>query len=151
MHGIPRIKANMRLRDQSTRSELPNFSKDSIPVPHILVVDDDEGVRAVLCRILEHEDYKVSAVESLAQALAALAEGSFDAYVLDYCLLDGTGLEFAREIRQQPNSAPIVLITGNYSDNIAAEARALDIFQIIGKPFTPKAICLTFKTAFEPV
>ena len=87
----------------------------------------------------------------MARAFAALAERSFDGYLLDYCLQDGTGLEIARKVRQQGSSAPITLITGYNSDLIAAEARALDVFQIIEKPFTREAICSTMKMAFEQV
>jgi CheY-like chemotaxis protein len=83
-----------------------------IEVPHILVLDDDDGVRRLLCRILRDQQYNVYPVESVARAFAALAERSFDGYLLDYRLQDGTGLEVARKIRQQGSSAPITLITG---------------------------------------
>jgi FixJ family two-component response regulator len=71
--------------------------------------------------------------------------------LLDYRLQDGTGLEVAQKVRRLGSSAPITLITGYNSDVIAAEARGLDIFQIIGKPFTREAICSTIQVAFERV
>jgi two-component system, NtrC family, response regulator HydG len=141
----------MRFQDRHKRSELPNSSKGLIEVPHLLVLDDDDGVRGLLCRILQDQQYKLYPVESVARAFAALAERSFDGYLLDYRLQDGTGLEIAQKVRQQGSSAPITLITGYNSDVTAAEARRLDIFQIIQKPFTREVICSTIKMAFERV
>jgi CheY-like chemotaxis protein len=138
-------------RRTKTKSELPNSSKGLVEVPHILVLEDDDGVRRLLCRILRDQHYNLYPVESVARAFAALTERSFDGYLLDYRLQDGTGLEIAQKVRQQGSSAPITLITGCNFDVIAAEARGLDIFQIIPKPFTGEAICSTIKMAFERV
>ena len=112
----------------------------------ILVVDDDIGVCTVLTRILR-EQYEVYTSHSVGEASEALAERSFDAYLLDYRLSDGTGLQIAEKVRQQGSAAPIILISGYGATDIAAEAPALEIFEVLQKPFTRETICGTLERA----
>jgi DNA-binding NtrC family response regulator len=105
----------------------------------ILVLDDDIGVCTVLSRILQ-DQYDVYTSQSVVGAAETLAEGSFDAYLLDYRLADGTGLQVAEKVRQQGITAPIILISGYGATDIAAQALTLDIFEVLQKPFTREAI-----------
>ena len=122
----------------------------------VLVLDDDIGVCTVLSRILQDQQYDVHTSQSVASAAETLAERSFDAYLLDYRLPDGTGLQVAKMVRQQGSNAPVVLISGYGTTDIAAEAGALDIFEVLQKPFTRETICNTLEralnhAAYEPV
>jgi DNA-binding NtrC family response regulator len=122
----------------------------------VLVLDDDIGVCTVLSRILQDQQYDVYTSQSVASAAETLAQRSFDAYLLDYRLPDGTGLQVAKMVRQQGSNAPVVLISGYGTTDIAAEAGALDIFEVLQKPFTRETICNTLERAlnhapYEPV
>ena len=105
----------------------------------ILVLDDDIGVCTVLSRILQ-DQYDVYTSQSVVSAAETLAERSFDAYLLDYRLADGTGLQVAEKVRQQGSNAPIILISGYGATDIAAKAITLDIFEVLQKPFSRETI-----------
>jgi two-component system response regulator HydG len=113
----------------------------------ILVLDDDIGVCTVLTRILQDQQYDVYTSQSVISAAETLAERSFDAYLLDYRLADGTGLQVAEQVRQQGSKAPIILISGYGATDIAAKAGTLDIFEVLQKPFTRETICNALERA----
>ena len=115
----------------------------------ILVVDDDIGVCTVLTRILKDQQYDVYTSQSISGAAETLTERSFDAYLLDYRLSDGTGLQVAEKVRQQGSTAPIILISGYGATDIAAEATTLDIFEVLQKPFTRETICGALERALS--
>jgi DNA-binding NtrC family response regulator len=115
----------------------------------ILVVDDDIGVCAVLSRILKDQQYDVYISQSVSGATETLAESSFDAYLLDYRLSDGTGLQVAQKVRQHGSTAPIILISGYGASDIAAKAPALEIFEVLQKPFTRETICGALERALS--
>jgi DNA-binding NtrC family response regulator len=115
----------------------------------ILVLDDDIGVCTVLTRILQDQQYDVYTSQSVVSAAETLTERSFDAYLLDYRLADGTGLQVAEKVRQQGSNAPIILISGYGATDIAAEAVTLDIFEVLQKPFTRETICGALERALS--
>jgi len=109
-------------------------------VHRVLVLDDDIGVCTVLSRILA-EHYDVHTSQSVGGVADTLVEKSFDAYLLDYRLPDGTGLQVAEKVRQQGITAPIILISGYGASDIAAKATTLGISDVLQKPFTRETIC----------
>jgi two-component system response regulator HydG len=115
----------------------------------ILVVDDDIGVCTVLSRILKDQQYDVYISQSVSGAAETLAESSFDAYLLDYRLSDGTGLQVAEKVRQHGSTAPIILISGYGATDVAAKAPALEIFEVLQKPFTRETICGALERALS--
>jgi DNA-binding NtrC family response regulator len=115
----------------------------------ILVVDDDIGVCTVLSRILKDQHYDVYISQSVSEAVETLAESSFDAYLLDYLLPDGTGLQVAEKVRQRGSTAPIILISGYGATDIAAKAPVLEIFEVLQKPFTRETICGALERALS--
>jgi DNA-binding NtrC family response regulator len=118
-------------------------------IHRILVLDDDIGVCTVLSRILQDQQYDVYTSQSVVSAAETLSERSFDAYLLDYRLADGTGLQVAEKVRQQGSKAPIILISGYGATDVAAEAITLDIFEVLQKPFTRETICNVLERALS--
>jgi two-component system, NtrC family, response regulator HydG len=116
-------------------------------LPCILVLDDEIGICTILSKILRDQQYDVHAIQSVARASKAVAERSFDAYLLDYRLQDGTGLQIAEKVRQNGSSAPIILISGYGAVEIGAKAKALDIFDVLEKPFNCERIRSTISQA----
>ncbi|MCW5807545.1 MAG: response regulator [Deltaproteobacteria bacterium] len=85
--------------------------------PHtkrLLVVEDNERERASIIELLAHDDIQVHAVSTGAEALAALAEGTFDCCVVDLRLPDMTGFELLDQLhaRGELKDMPIVVFTG---------------------------------------
>jgi two-component system, NtrC family, response regulator HydG len=116
-------------------------------LPRVLVLDDQVEICTILSKLLRDQQYDVHPVQSVARASQALAEFSFDAYLLDYRLQDGTGLQVAEKVRQKGSSAPIILISGYGAIEIGTEARTLDIFDVLEKPFNCERICSTISQA----
>ena len=122
--------------------QCPVFSPNTfMELPRVLVLDDEVGICTILSKILRDQQYEVHAIQSVAGASEALAEFSFDAYLLDYRLQDGTGLQIAEKVRQKGSRAPIILVSGYGAIEIGAEAGGLDIFDVIEKPFNRHTIC----------
>jgi DNA-binding NtrC family response regulator len=116
-------------------------------VTNVLVVDDDVAVCRILNRMLSDEQYQVHISQSVADALEAIEQKLFDAYVLDYKLPDGTGLDIADRIRSKGSKAPIILISGYDPSAVALRVEELHIFDIVEKPFSRTMICDAVKKA----
>jgi CheY-like chemotaxis protein len=80
----------------------------------ILCVEDYEDMCRLVTDVLK--DYEVVGAYSKAEALMEAMSGSFDLYLLDYHLPDGTGLELCRLIRTFDSDTPIFFCT--YTDSI---------------------------------
>jgi DNA-binding NtrC family response regulator len=107
----------------------------------VFVLDDDVAVCRILNRMLSLEEYDVWTSQSVEEAATAINERSFDAYLLDYRLRDGTGLDVAEQLRSKGNSAPIILMSGYDLSGIASLAETLRVFDMIQKPFSRDEVC----------
>ena len=104
------------------------------PTRHILVVDDEEPVRALLRECFELEGYKVEVASDGAGMEAALAREPFNLITLDLNLGGESGLELARKIRSACN-VPIVMITGKGDTIDRVVGLELGADDYITKPF----------------
>lgn len=79
----------------------------------VLLVEDSEGQRALLTRLLEREGYEILAVDNGAKGLSA-ADASIDVVLLDIAMPGLNGLDVCRQLRGDPATAnlPIILLTG---------------------------------------
>jgi two-component system, OmpR family, phosphate regulon response regulator PhoB len=103
---------------------------------HILVVDDDDGIRDVVSAMLEAVGLVVSTATSAEEALAAVQSESFDLLVLDWNLPKMTGIELCRMIRRDLNVAlPVLFLTANASSQDMVEAFASGADDYVVKPF----------------
>ena len=116
-------------------------------ITNVLVVDDDIAVCQILHRMLSDEQYHVQTSQSVVDALEAIEQKPFDAYVMDHKLPDGTGLDVAERIRSKGSEAPIILISGYDPSAVALRAEKLRISDIIEKPFSRATICDAMKKA----
>jgi DNA-binding NtrC family response regulator len=101
--------------------------------------------------MLSDEQYQVQTSQSVAGALQAIDQKPFDAYVLDYKLPDGTGLDIAERIRCKGSKVPIILISGYDSTSIASKAEEFHIFDFLQKPFSREVICNAVKKAIGSI
>jgi DNA-binding NtrC family response regulator len=103
--------------------------------PHILVADDERSIRLMLETGLALNGFRVTAVRTGREAIAAASSGGFDAVLSDIYMPDGGGLEVVDELRAIDPDLPIVLITAQGSLEVAVEAVARGATDFIGKPF----------------
>ena len=110
------------------------------PPPHLLVVDDEPHIGLLLRPHLEQLGYRASLARTIAEARAAIGNGTngVDGLVLDLHLPDGSGLDFLRELRgaAATRALPVVVLTAEGDDRVLAAARALDA-DLLTKPFSP--------------
>jgi DNA-binding NtrC family response regulator len=97
--------------------------------------------------MLSHEQYQVQTSQSVADALRAIEQKPFDAYVMDYKLPDGSGLDVAERIRSKGSEVPIILISGYDATLVASRAEKLNIFDFLQKPFSQEMICNALEKA----
>jgi two-component system, LuxR family, response regulator FixJ len=114
---------------------------------NVLVVDDDNAVCQIVQRMLSNEQYQVQTSQSVADALQAIEQKTFDAYVMDCRLPDGSGLDVAERIRSKGSEAPIILISGYDASSVASRAEKFRIFDFLQKPFSQDMICNAVKKA----
>jgi two-component system, NtrC family, response regulator HydG len=115
----------------------------------VFVLDDDLAVCRVVNRMLSLKQYQVRTSQSVGEAVTAIEENRFDAYVLDHRLPDGSGLDVAERLRAKGSGAPIILISGYDLEGTASRAKALRVSDVIQKPFSQDALCNALKKAIE--
>ena len=113
----------------------------SAETPHILVVDDDERLRALLQRYLSTNDFRVSAASNAAEARALMKSIAFDLLIVDVMMPGETGLELTKSVRAQ-SQVPILILTarGEPEDRIAGLEYGADDY--LPKPFEPEELLL---------
>ncbi len=116
----------------------------------VLLVEDDSGVRDATRMLLKVEGYRVAAVASLEEALAAAAEG-VDLLVTDYHLRDGqTGTEVIAAVRRTLGKPlKCVLITGDTSSSIRQLPRDPDL-RVASKPVQAEQLLTLLDTLGAP-
>ena len=109
---------------------------------HILVVDDDEGLRGLLQKYLSKNGYRVSVEESANAARHIMQLFRFDLLILDVMMPDETGIQFTESLRQGNDSVPILMLTakGEGADRIEGLQAGVDDY--LPKPFEPQELLL---------
>lgn len=117
--------------DRATPGPVPRAP--AIP-HHIVVVDDDAGVRTLLARILRECGYDVTGAADGAELAATLGERKIDLILLDIMLPGENGLDLCRDIRTR-SRVPIIMISarGQESDRVTGLDLGADDY--IAKPF----------------
>jgi CheY-like chemotaxis protein len=105
----------------------------------VLLVDDDREVTRVLRSLIDSVDRTVQVVEapSAEEAMLEARLTPFDLAVVDIRLPGMDGLELMRRIRKTRPEAQVILITGNSTPRIEAEARQLNPLAYLLKPIRP--------------
>jgi len=103
---------------------------------HILVVDDELGIRQVLQEVLGDEGYQVTAAEDGFQALEALGRGGVDLMILDVWLPNMGGIDVLKRVRQDWPDVEVVVISGHANINMAVQAVKIGAFDFLEKPLS---------------
>ena len=113
---------------------------------HILVVDDDARLRALLSRYLAGEGFRVTTAETASDARAKLRSINPDMLVLDVMMPGESGLALTEALRrEQGHDVPVLLLTarGAPEDRIAGFEAGADDY--LGKPFEPRELVLRIR------
>lgn len=118
------------------------------PVGHILVVDDDPAVRAVIRACVAKAGYRVDEAEDAAGCAAWLAHGGIDLILLDVNLPDGDGLTLARRARQQGGAA-VILVTERDTPDDRALGLEIGADDYLPKPVYPRELLARIKNVLD--
>ncbi|MCU1267879.1 MAG: sensor hybrid histidine kinase [Acidobacteria bacterium] len=100
----------------------------------ILCIDDHHDSAEMLRLLLSHEDYDVVIATSIAEALELTRTESFDLYVLDRRLPDGTGIELCQKLAQVAPGVPCIFYTGDAYELHRQQAMAAGAHGYVAKP-----------------
>ena len=117
-----------------------SFSMVSPAATHVLIVDDDPGMRGMLAEYLEGEGLRVSAVADGKTMARVLLENPVDLMVLDMKLGAEDGLDLMRGLGSPPK-APIIVVTGHRraeTDRVVGLELGADDY--LTKPFSPREL-----------
>jgi two-component system, OmpR family, phosphate regulon response regulator OmpR len=109
--------------------------------PHLLVVDDDERLRALLQRYLSENGFRVSAASNAADARTLMKSMAFDLLIVDVMMPGENGFDFTRSIRAT-SGMPVLMLTakGEAEDRIKGLECGADDY--LPKPFEPRELLL---------
>jgi DNA-binding NtrC family response regulator len=123
-----------------------------LPGRTILVVDDEEHVRAALSKLLEREGYTVTAAEGPTEALEILRQQPIKLVISDQNMPDMSGIEFFRLIRERhPNVCRIMLTGDPERDTIIRAVNEGEVYRFLPKPWNNTMLRVTVYFAFEAI
>ena len=109
--------------------------------PHLLVVDDDRRIRALLLRFLVAEGYRVSTAETAQEARAKLLGLKFDLLVLDVMMPGENGFDLVKAIRTS-SAVPILMLTARDEKESRIMGLEIGADDYLAKPFEPRELSL---------
>ncbi len=113
-------------------------------VAHILVIDDDEGIRFLVKQYLNENNYLVTTAENAEIASEKVKIVKFDLIILDIMMPGKNGLEFIKDHKQKLDT-PIILLTAKGESNERVEGLEIGADDYLPKPFEPKELILRIK------
>jgi two-component system phosphate regulon response regulator OmpR len=112
---------------------------------HILVIEDDERLMALLIRFLASKDYRVTGAASAEEARERIIGTHFDAYVVDIMLPMESGLDFVHSLKAADDPTPCLMLTamGEPGERLIGLEKGADDYMT--KPFEPEELALRIR------
>ena len=111
---------------------------------HILVVDDDDGIRDLIKQYLTENNFLITTANSAEDAKKKVSIIKFDLIILDIMMSGKTGLEFTIENKENINT-PIILLTAKGEASERIEGLEIGADDYLSKPFEPKELDLRIR------
>jgi DNA-binding NtrC family response regulator len=117
---------------------------------HVLVVDDEADIRALIDEILSEEGYEVTVAGDAGEARAARGDGKFDLVLLDIWMPGTDGISLLREWSEPGDlDCPVVMMSGHGTVDTAVEATRLGAFDFVEKPLSLAKLLHTVERAID--
>lgn len=116
---------------------------------HIIVIDDEQGIREGCRRVLIPEGFQIETAATLQEGREKIREGTFDLVLLDVMLPDGRGLDLLSTIQEVDPEIVVVIITGYATIELAVEAIKEGAYDFISKPFSSDQLLITVNQGLE--
>jgi two-component system nitrogen regulation response regulator NtrX len=115
----------------------------------VLIVDDEEGIRATLSGIFTDEGYETLSAGSGEEALRTIRDVSPDIVLLDVWLSGIDGIQAMQELKDIDPDLPVIMISGHANIELAVKATKIGAFDFLEKPLSMERVLLTVKRALE--
>jgi DNA-binding NtrC family response regulator len=115
----------------------------------LLLVDDDPHLRAFIIDLLRAEGHEVREARHGQEALAILAEESFDLVLADLVMPEMSGLDILRSVQRDHSGTEVIIITGHGDIDTAVEAIREGAYDYVTKPFHAEKFALDIQKALE--
>ena len=115
----------------------------------ILVIDDEQGIRAALGQLLEFEGYEVRTIANAADGIAEYQKWRPQLVFLDVKMAGMDGMEALKKIRELDPTATVVMISGHATIRTAVEATQLGAYEILEKPLDTDRILVMLRNALS--
>ncbi len=115
----------------------------------VLVVDDEDGVRNLLCRLVERAGGRPTPAKNATEARELFGRHHYLCAILDKNLPDGTGVDLLREFRAEAPAPEVLMVTGYANLDSAVEALRLGAFDYLVKPFEIEEAVSRIRRALE--
>lgn len=116
---------------------------------HVLLVDDDEGIRDALAEFLNTLEFGVVTAENGEEALSKFGRGDFEIVLADLMMPKLDGMELLKRIREVDEDVIFLMITGHPSIGTAVESINRGADDYITKPFHLEDVKLRIEKALE--
>jgi len=117
-------------------------------IGHILVVDDDDGIRNLVKQYLTENNFLITTANNAEDAKEKISIIKFDLIVLDIMMPGKTGLEFTLENKNKINT-PIILLTAKGEATERIKGLEVGADDYLPKPFEPKELILRIKNILD--
>ena len=111
---------------------------------HVLLVDDDEGIRSLVKKYLNENNFLVTTADSAENASEKVKIIKFDLIILDIMMSGKSGLDFINDHKKDLDT-PIILLTAKGEASERVEGLELGADDYLAKPFEPKELILRIK------
>ena len=115
---------------------------------HILVVDDDEGIRSLVKRHLNENNFLVTTAKNAEDATEKIEVINFDMIILDIMMPGKSGLQFIHDNKNKITT-PIILLTAKGTADERVEGLEIGADDYLPKPFEPKELLLRVKNILK--
>ena len=117
-------------------------------IAHILVVDDDDGIRTLVKKYLNENNYLVTTADNAEDAEEKIQIIKFDLIILDIMMPGKSGLEFIQKNKKKLET-PIILLTAKGEANERVAGLEMGADDYLPKPFEPKELILRIQNILE--
>ncbi|HSY05569.1 MAG TPA: response regulator transcription factor [Steroidobacteraceae bacterium] len=119
-----------------------------VPLPHVLVVDDDADIRQLVDEYLGRNDFRVSGAVDGAGLAAALRGQVLDLVLLDLRLPGEDGMQLLRQLRAD-SQIPVIILTGRTEEADRIMGLELGADDYLTKPFSPRELLARIRTVLR--
>ena len=120
----------------------------NLPLPHVLVVDDDAAIRQLVDEYLGQNDFRVSGVAGGAELMSAFRSEVIDLVLLDLRLRGEDGMQLLRRLRAE-SQIPVIILTGRAEEADRIMGLELGADDYLTKPFSPRELLARIRTVLR--